>query len=151
MYKILWNILILVLTTSQTIKAADVLFAEGHSAYSIVLASDASLSEQTSAKELQTILWEISGATLPIVTHPVAKGIYIGWTQQTGVPRPDSTDESFTFKTAGNNLYIFGGSERGTMYGVFCFLERELGVHWYTSSFTKIPKRKKYTFYPVFE
>lgn len=137
-------ITLLILLTCQTTKASEELFSGGKSTYSIVITDDASLSEQTAAKELQTILQEISGATLPIVSHPVSKGIYIGWTPQTGVPQPNSKDESFTYKTIDNNLYIFGGSERGTMYGVFRFLERELGVHWYTSYFTKITKRDKY-------
>ena len=136
---------LIILTTCPAIQAEDNLFTEGHSAYSIVLASDASLSEQTAAKELQAMLRKISGSTLPIVKEPVEKGIYIGWTPQAGVPHPDKTDESFTYKTIDDNLYIFGGSERGTMYGVFSFLERELGVHWYTSTFTKIPQRKQYT------
>ena len=140
----LYFITLLVLTICQSIQAKQVLFAEGRSAYSIVLTDNASQSEQTAAKELQAILQKISGATLPIVKEPVEKGVYIGWTPQTGVPHPDNTDESFTYKTIGNNLYIFGGSERGTMYGVFSFLERELGVHWYTSTFTKIPQRKQY-------
>lgn len=145
MYRRFGGILIILLTICQSILAAEELFAEGRSAYSIVLTNGASLSEQTAAKELQTILRKISGATLPIVKEPVQKGIYIGWTQQTGVPRPNSADESFTYMTIGNNLFIFGGSERGTMYGVFCFLERELGVHWYTSAFTKIPVRRQYS------
>ena len=145
MYKLLWNIFLFVLTMCPSIHAAEELFAEGHSAYSIVLANQASLSEQTAAKELQTILQEISGATFPIVKRSVTKGIFIGWTTQTGMPQPDSSDESFIYKTIGNNLYIFGGSEHGTMYGVYRFLERELGVRWYTSSFTKIIKRRRYT------
>ena len=145
MYWILRGMLILLLTICQSTQAAGILFAERHSAYSIVLTDNASPSEQTAAKELQAMLRKISGATLPIVKEPAEKGIYIGWAPQTGIPHPDYTDESFTYKTIGENLYIFGGSERGTMYGVFRFLERELGVRWYTSSFTKIPKRAQYT------
>lgn len=136
---------LLLLFLCQQVNAKDHLFINGHSDYSIVISIEASESEQTAAHELQAILREISGATLPIVTHPVTNGIYIGWTQRTGMPKPDITDESFTYKTIDKNLFIFGGSEHGTMYGVFRFLERELGVHWYTSSFTKITKMEKYT------
>lgn len=136
-------LLLIILTRCPAIHATEYLFAEGQSAYSIVLGKEASQTEKTAARELQAILREIGGATLPIVNHPVNKGVYIGWTPQTGVPQPKNTDESFTYKNIGNSLYIYGGSERGTMYGVFRFLERELGVHWYTSSFTKIPKRKR--------
>lgn len=144
MCKIFLSILLLLLTICHSIQAADELFRGGHSVYSIILTNNASLSERTAAKELQTIIKDISGATLPISNHSVNKGIYIGWTAHTGVPKPAATDESFTYKSADGNLYIYGGSERGTMYGVYCFLERELGVHWYTSTFTKIPKRDHY-------
>lgn len=134
----------LTLMTSGTVYAEGYLFSEGHSDYSIVLSHEASLSEKTAAKELQGVIREMSGVTLPIVNHPVSKGIYIGWTQQTGVSKPAPDDESFTYKTNKESLYIFGGSERGTMYGVFRFLEQEMGVRWYTASFTKIPKQKQF-------
>ena len=136
---------LLILAICQSICATDYLFYNGKSDYSIVIQDGASVSERTAAKDFQSVIRQIGGATLPIVTHSARKGIYIGWTPQTGVPQPENTDESFTYKTIGNSLYIYGGRERGTMYGVFRFLERELGVHWYTSSFTKITKRKNYT------
>lgn len=135
---------LLLLSLCQLINAKDYLFVNGHSDYSIVTTVDASESEQTAAKELQAMLREISGATLPIVNYPVKKSIVIGWMAQTGVPRPAATDDSYTYKTADGNLYIYGGSERGTMFGVFSFLEHELDVHWYTSSFTKITKQRQY-------
>lgn len=139
-------IVLSVLTLCQTIWADEELFADGHSAYSIVLSDDASMSERTAAKELQTVFREMSGATLPVVSTPISKNknIYIGWCPQTGVLRPADADESFQYKTIGDNLYIFGGREHGSMYGVFRFLERELGVHWYTSSFTKIPQQRRF-------
>jgi hypothetical protein len=146
----IWLTVVLLQIVCPDILAAKELFANGYSDYAIVLADKASRSEKTAAKELQTLLRTISGATLPIVTHPTNKGIYIGWTKDTGDPRPAETDESFTYKTIGENLYIFGGSERGTMYGVYRFLERELGVHWYTSSFTKIPKRRQFLLHALY-
>lgn len=140
----LFPLLLIILAICPAIHATDYLFADGQTAYSIVLSKDASQSEKTAAREMQALLRIMSGATLPIVTHPVNKGVYIGWSPQTGASQPKSTDESFTYKTIAGSLYIYGGSERGTMYGVFRFLERELDVHWYTSSFTRIPKRKDY-------
>ena len=139
-----WIITILLLAGSHTVQADNVLFAEGRSDYSIVLADGASRSELTAAKELQAVLREMSGATLPITRRASAgagaKAIHIGWTPRTSVPRPDWHDESFTYKTVGNNLFIYGGSERGTMYGVFRFLERELGIHWLTPKCTVVPR-----------
>ncbi len=124
--------------------AGSFLFEEGKSDYSIVLSANASLTERTAANELQTIIKQMSGAMLPIVTNPSGKSVYVGWNSKVGTVRPDSTDESFTYLTIGEDLFIYGGSERGTMYGVFSFLERELGVCWYTSSYTRIPARKTF-------
>ena len=138
------HVMLLMLALCQLVSASEDLFLNGKSGYSIVVQREASVSERTAAKEFQSVIRQISGALMPIVSDPVEKGVYIGWTPQTGAPQPQSTDESFTYKTVGNSLYIYGGSERGSMYGVFRFLERELGVRWYTPSFTKITKRKHY-------
>ncbi len=58
----------------------------------------------------------------------------------------DSADKS-TLKRAGlritfkdGNVYIYGGSEIGTVYGVFEFCERYLGVKFLTSTFEVTPK-----------
>lgn len=154
-----------------------VLFDGGHSRYSIVLADDASVSENTAAREMQQYILQISGAQLPIITGqdnlPSAVDgvpcyyIFVGWNEACGLPRPDAADEGYTYRTVvpqrleaspttesqrleaspttGYDLHIFGGSERGTMYGVYSFLEHELGVHWYTDSYTNLPYLEKYT------
>ena len=128
--------------------AQTCLFENKKSDYTIVVQSDASLSEQTAANELQTYLRRVSGAQLPIQTDTgTAKEqcIYVGWTQRTGAKRPADNDEAYTYRTQGSNLYIYGGKNRGTMYGVYAFLERELGVHWFTSAYTQVPRLKSYT------
>ena len=42
--------------------------------------------------------------------------------------RPEDGDEGFTYRSVGDDLWIYGGKQRGTMYGVYSFLENELGV-----------------------
>lgn len=129
------------------------LFDNGHTTYSIVISELASLSEQTAAKELQYYLNQISGAAFGItnVTNSnLGNQIYIGYNstvaQLTGNPVPNQNDESFTYQSIGDDIIIYGGSQRGTMYGVFSFLENELGVRWYTAEYTRIPKKKSWTF-----
>ena len=118
------------------------LFKDGKSDYSIQLPASASLTERTAAAELQQVLAEISGIKLPIVADAgTGRHIHVGWSSRTGRQKPAAADEGYTYETIGDDLYIYGGSERGTMYGVFSFLERELGVHWLTSSCTRIPKK----------
>ena len=38
------------------------------------------------------------------------------------------------------NIYITGGRPRGTLYGVYHFLDHLLGVHWYLPDFEYVPK-----------
>ena len=126
------------------------LFNDGESEYSIVLCDNASISEQTAAKELQGYLQQISGALLPLVSNDeLAEGgkhIFVGFNEEyaaeCGVEHPSDSDEGYTYRTIGDNIWIYGGKNRGTMYGVYSFLENEFGVRWYTVDYTKIPTAK---------
>lgn len=126
--------------------ASDWLFLDGKSDYKIVISAYASTSEQTAAKELQQYIEQMSGALLPITNdlNTTGKRIIMGYNGRvkalTGAQMPEKDDESFTYKTVGSDLLIWGGSQRGTMYGVFTFLEREFGIHWLTPSCTVVPK-----------
>lgn len=123
------------------------LFKDGKSSYAIVLCNDASASEETAARELQHYLKQIGGAELPIISSDkVEKGrkhIFIGFNDEYGalcnVEQPDINDEAYTYRTIDKNIWIYGGKQRGTMYGVYSFLENEFGIRWYTREFTKIP------------
>ena len=129
-----------------------VLFDNGRSEYSIVLCDDASISEKTAAEELQDFLKQISGAELPLINsnelEEGRKHIYVGFNKEyaaeCGVEAPDDIDEGYTYRTVGDNIWIYGGKNRGTMYGVYAFLENEFGVRWYTVDYTKIPVTKKW-------
>lgn len=127
------------------------LFKQGKSDYRIVLSPGASASEKWAAKELQHWLKEVGGAEIPITESGNSSSgpkIVIGYP---GLPiagenKPDANDESFRYFNSGADLYIYGGSQRGTMYGVFSFLERELGCRWYTPKVSVMPKRKELPF-----
>ncbi len=79
---------------------------------------------------------------LPITTTedaPDGPAIAIGRgsvTDRHGLAIPD--DESCLLKTLGQVVVIAGGRKRGTMYGVFCFLEK-LGCRWFTNDVARIP------------
>lgn len=129
------------------------LFENGASSYAIVLDPNASESEQFAAKELQNCIKQCSGILLPIKsTQDKHEGgrIILGFnkvSQSLGLKTaPSVTDESFVYTNNGGDILIYGGSQRGTMYGVFSFLEREFGVRWYTSRVTDIPQRSSYQF-----
>lgn len=137
-------LLLLLLNCAITIFAKQYLFRSNTSNYKIVVAQGASQSERTAAEELQQYIKEISGIILPITDVPSDHMIHVGWTSETQEPKPEDSYQGFRYFTDNGNLYIYGGKELGTLYGVFAFLENELGVRWYTSDFTKIPKRKSY-------
>ena len=130
--------------------AADWLFRNGKSNYQIVVSAEASSSEQTAARELQQYIQQVSGVELPITSDLMAKGrhIFVGYNERvaalTGAQKPEKDDEGFTYRTVGHDLLIWGGSQRGTMYGVFTFLEKELGINWLTPKCTIVPKNEEW-------
>jgi len=148
LHKLTLSCIMLLLTANAL--AADWLFRGGKSKYQIVVSTEASTSEQTAAKELQQYIEQVSGVQLPITSDLKAskRSIIVGYNERvealTGAQKPEKDDESFTYRTVGHDLLIWGGSQRGTMYGVFTFLERELGIHWLTPKCTVVPKSKEW-------
>jgi hypothetical protein len=125
----------------------------GRSDYLIVIGEDASPSEEHGAVELRKFLKEISGAEIPVVRYRMpmtpheillgdsdhlrelnaqTPGLAGGW-EKLG-------PEGFTIRTVGDRLVIAGGKLRGTMYGVYTFLEDYLGCRWFSSKVSRIPK-----------
>ena len=145
-HKLTLSCIVLLLTVN--VGAADWLFRSGKSKYQIVVSAEASASEQTAARELQQYIEQVSGVQLPITSKASKRSIVVGYNERvkalTGAPQPEKDDESFTYRTVGHDLLIWGGSGRGTMYGVFTFLERELGIHWLTPKCTVVPKQNEW-------
>ncbi len=133
--------------TVAAASGAVTLAEKGKSAYTIVLASNASASEQRAAHELQRFIEEMSGAKLPIVTDaqtPRGPRLFVGDSPalqrlKLNLPLAGVGPEGFVIRTHGRDVIIAGGRQRGTMYGVTAFLER-LGCRWFTSDVSHIPK-----------
>lgn len=131
---------------------------DGHSTYSIAISRDASLSEKRGSEELQRFLEEMSGAHLPIVTDAQkahGKLILVGKSDfldslRVQIPYALLGHEGFAIKTAGSHLVIAGGRQRGTMYGVYSFLEK-LGCRWFATDVSRIPKLPTITVQPLDE
>lgn len=123
----------------------------GVSEYQIVLAQSASSSERHAAEELQLFLEQITGARLPIVSddQPLSThGIILGDSAHLHATDPTIDidalgNEGFIIRTAPPRLIIAGGRQRGTMYGVYAFLEEHLGCRWYTSTVSHIPEIRR--------
>ncbi len=117
---------------------------QGRSDYSIVIAPAASPSERHAAGELQRFLEQISGARLPISTERRRRMVLVGdgpalRALHPNIPFRDLGPEGFVLKTAGPHLLIAGGRLRGSMYGVYTFLEM-LGCRWFTRDVSRIPR-----------
>jgi len=118
----------------------------GQPQYVIVLASNASHSQQRGAHELQTYLSQITGGNFLVIQSdtvaPPDHAILVGYSKHTdnlGIPRDNTLGpDGFVIKTAGPHIVIAGSPIRGTMYGCTALLE-QLGVRWFTASVTRIP------------
>ena len=134
------------------------LVRNGQSNYKIAISRDASPSEKRGSEELQRFIAEMSGARLPIVTDEQkadGKLILVGksdYLDSLGVQIPFASlgTEGFALKTVGNHLVIAGGRQRGTMYGVYSFLEK-LGCRWFAIDVSRIPKLATITVPPMGE
>ena len=145
-----WLFIVVLFFSATCSDAADWLFKDGRSDYQIVVSDKAHESEKAAAKELQEYIQQISGVQLPIGNKPsqTGKNVFVGFTPYTAsllkVEIPADTSETFTYRTLDDNLFIYGGRNIGTAYGVFSFLEQQLGVHWYAADFTKVPRMRTF-------
>jgi len=123
----------------------------GQSEYEIVfsLSGDGpSASERRAVEELQTYIEAVTGARLPIAggvdSEEERPSIVLGAgpaAESLGV-KPSEADlgeQGYVMRTVGPHLVIAGTGEAGTMYGVYAFIERYLGVRWYAPGVTEIP------------
>ena len=117
--------------------------------YRICVAREASAAERHAAEQLQRFLEEISGARLPIISDEGRIGgrlVLVGNSRVTerlklSVAAREVGAEGFRLRTAGRDLVIAGGGPRGTLYGVYTFLEK-LGCRWFTREVSRIPKTR---------
>ena len=136
---------------------------QGRSDYRILIGEDASKSEHYAAEQLQSTLAAVCGVTIPIETasaqgadgaEQVGKAIVVGEQPSLRALGVDLAShelgpDGFLIKTVGDALVIAGGRQRGTMYGVFTFLEDTVGCRWYTPQATFIPQRATLDIPPI--
>jgi hypothetical protein len=119
--------------------------------WDIVVAEDAIPSEVYAAKEFQSHFELASGIKLPIVktiSRPDSH-IFIGPGRAMrccplGFDTIEFGDEDLRIVARDNNIVIAGGRPRGTLYGVYTFLEDYLGVRFLTAEHTYVPAVGKY-------
>ena len=118
------------------------LVENGRSEYSIVRSKNASVHELSASIILQNYLHQISGALIPIIDDSMPGSefeILIGKTSLNEVNESIQND-GFLIAIRSNKL-IVSGKGKGTLYGVYTFLEKYLGCRKYSSKFKLVPKQ----------
>ena len=131
-----------------------VLFEDSVSEYTIVIDKEAPASEQYAATELQTWIKEVCGVTLPVGgldEGEPGKRLVVGYNPVVEELVKDAeaqspSDDSFTWCSKGGDILFWGGSERGTLYSVYDFLEDQLGCRWYRAEVSVAPKQDSWSF-----
>ena len=115
--------------------------------WDIVLDEEASPSEAFAAEEFRDIFSRASGVKLPIVQETGRrsdKHVFIGpgealTASEAGFSIEGFGEEDFRIIIRDGNIAIAGGRQRGTLYGVYTFLEDYLGVRFLTHDHTHVP------------
>ena len=143
-----------VVSATMISSAANVLAQErllsdgGTTPYRIVISRRADVSTRAVADDFADILKQITGATFPIVTDDVASGnseIIVGEDNaRREALQLDGMTQGFVrgeyrIRTAADHLVIAGAPPRGTINGMYGFLQDHLGCRWFTPGCTRLP------------
>ena len=132
------------------LKKMITLFNKKKSDYTIVLPRNHSLSQQTASEELQKYFKIMGDVELKIIKDDIAateKEIVLGQTNRdfkiSSQEISELGDEGLIIKTVDEKLFIFGSDIRGTLYGVYTFLEKYCGCGFYADNCEKVPELEK--------
>lgn len=115
--------------------------------WKIVVPAEAIPSEAYAAEELQRFFEQATGIGLPITAAPgdTLGCIYVGQgrameTSPVGFDTSEFGPEDLRVVVGQSSIGIAGGRPRGTLYGVYTFLEDCLGVRFLTPDHTHVPR-----------
>ena len=134
----------------QEISAPMYIVDDGVSDFVIVTAENPDATTKTAVNELQTYIKKISGTEIKAVTEsevtPEDSAIILGETSLekgiVDINRSEIAQDGFMLYSDGKHLFIAGSDNRGTLYGVYTFLEDYLGVRWFTPELEVVPENK---------
>lgn len=122
----------------------------GATEYVIVYSEDAARAEITAAQELKQYFDEQNGTDIPLLTAenaaPAAKEIVVGKTNRSAdalIDRSALGTDGFTIAVQDESVIIAGGEVRGTLYGVYSFLETYFGCRWFSTDVSVVPELDK--------
>lgn len=118
------------------------------SAYSIVIPENATACEEFAASELQSFLYQTTGATLEIKKDTDetvgACVLSVGKTSflnNSGLVLEDgTTKDAYAITNTGYTIYLYGNTDRAVLYSVYEFLESYTGLRFVSADYTYIPQ-----------
>lgn len=118
----------------------------GRSPYHIVTSQYAHDAVRFAASELQKYIYESTNACIPYFSDGCPRRgaeIMVGMgARGISLPLDHLSDEGFFIKTDGENIIIAGKTPRGTLYGVYSFLEKFVGFRCFTKNIEKVDRLK---------
>lgn len=114
----------------------------------IVVSDDASATDAYAAQKLAHYLEKITGKTFGIVTDSTDSAEYeicVGETNRAKTDFSDSADGSYIINSTNKKIIISGAGNKGTINGVYAFLEKYCGCHWYEAQVIIVPENKTLT------
>jgi hypothetical protein len=128
-----------------------VLARNGQTRFRISLTHDASPIDRKAAQELQRYLREVARVDVRIVQSDTSDHRPLIWIGSAGhaegfppgISWDSLREDGFTIKTRDDQLIIAGGTDKGTLYGVYTFLETYLGCRLYSPTVRVIPGRSE--------
>ncbi len=123
---------------------------DGKSKY-VIYYGEGPASVKKAAKELQIYIRKSTGAVLPIAAKASYPMICLGINDElkkSGLDFSGIPEEGFRINTRGENIYIYGKDDvkqrwagylsKGTLFGLYTFLEKYVGIRWLMPGFDGI-------------
>ncbi len=112
----------------------------------IVVSANASATDSYAAQRLKHYLDKITGESIRIVPDTAKVSEYeicVGATNRAQKDFTESSDGSYIITSTAQRIVICGAGTKGTINGVYAFLEKYCGCHWYESQVIVVPENKK--------
>lgn len=110
----------------------------------IIVGTNASQTDLYAADKLAYYLGQITGAEIAVKTDSTEKNgteIVVGDTARAKFDLSDYDNGGYIIKSEGDTVYICGEGTRGTIYGVYGFLEKYCDCNWYRYDTVVIPEK----------
>jgi hypothetical protein len=144
-----WSYFVLTVLMIASRQSLAVTIAENGVARTVIVVDPAaSRQENYAARQLASVLQQITGGTFEVRTNTEVSenAIIIGFGTAAAKAFPEISntpfgEEELVVRIKGNRLLLAGGRPRGTSYAVSRFLQVSCGVRWWTPWASRIPHK----------